>query len=101
MLNVTEQTYDSILDRYMKTISMGIGISETMALLGYEFNDVDTMLYMEQDILDLHTRLKPLQSSYTQSGNNSSNDNKGRPKNDDGDLEIEGENTRLKRDKTN
>lgn len=101
MLNVTEQTYDSILDRYMKTISMGIGISETMALLGYEFNDVDTMLYMEQDVLDLHTRLKPLQSSYTQSGKNSSNDNKGRPKNDDGDLEIEGENTRLKRDKTN
>lgn len=97
ILNVTEQTYDSVLDRYMKTINMGMGISEVMVLLGYEFNDVDTMLYLEQDVLDLQSRLKPLQSSYTQSGNNSSEE-KGRPKNDDGNLEIEGAKTRIKRD---
>ncbi|NDO41808.1 hypothetical protein CWE04_11770 [Thomasclavelia cocleata] len=98
ILNVTELTYDSILERYMKTVNLGIGISELMALLGYEFNDVDNMLYLEHDVLDLHNRLKPLQSSYTQSSNSNSN-SEGRPKNKDGELEIEGENTRVKRDR--
>lgn len=70
------------------------------SLNGMSAIDTLSLNFLEQDILGLSEKLKPLQSSYTQSGADSDNpEDPGAPKKDDTDLTSDGEASRDKRDK--
>ena len=102
LLDVTRQNYSDILNTYTNLFSYGIGISNVLALLGYELNDFTSISYLEDTVLGLHNKIKPLQNSYTQSSSSTSSGTStgtsaGRPRLDEGDLEIEGEKSREKR----
>lgn len=102
LLDVTRQNYSDVLNTYTNLFSYGIGISNVLALLGYELNDFTSISYLEDTVLGLHNKIKPLQNSYTQSSSSTSSGTStgtsaGRPRIDEGDLEIEGEKSREKR----
>ena len=63
------------------------------------FNEKDTIClnYVEEDLLGLSEKLRPLNSSYTQSGNEdgyTSEVGQGRPRKDEGDLSDSGDRSR-------
>ena len=60
--------------------------------------DMNSMLHLENEILQLHEKMVPLQSTYTQTG---SSDTGGAPTKDLGDLTDDGEASIDKRDKAN
>ena len=53
IINVTEQTHTDVLDRYMKVFNSGVGKSYVAALMGYDFYDVKSLSYLEDDVLGL------------------------------------------------
>ena len=59
---------------------------------------MNSMIYLENDILKLQDKMIPLQTTYTQTGNS---DTGGAPTKDLGDLTDDGEASIDKRDKAN
>ena len=97
IINVTEQTSEYVLDRYMKVFNSGVGKSYVAALMGYDFYDVKSLSYLEDDVLGLDTAFKPLQTAYTMSSKNNQSqvqtqtnveDKGGRPQKDDSEIET-------------
>lgn len=77
-------------DAYLKACQYGIPmISYYAASQGLQQADMDTMNFLEQDVLNLTERFKPLQSSATLSSNDV-----GAPKKDIGELSDNGESAR-------
>ena len=67
------------------------------SLVGLSPLDTNSMCYLENDVLKLDTKFKPLQSSYTQSGKTTTKSgNDGAPEKSDGELTDEGSNTKEK-----
>lgn len=67
--HVTKFNQDEMIDRLLKNAQFGIGSKmEMLAILGYTPAEVEGMLLLENDILKLIDKMKPLQSSHTQSG---------------------------------
>lgn len=64
------------------------------ASMGNSQSSIETMSFLENDILDLHTRFIPLSSSHTQGGNDDINSptdgDKGRPSKEKEDVRIDG-----------
>ena len=105
IINVTEQTYSDVLDRYMKVFNSGVGKSYVAALMGYDFYDVKSLSYLEDDVLGLDTAFKPLQTAYTLSSKNNQSqvqtqtnveDKGGRPQKDDSEIETTTDESREK-----
>ena len=106
IINVTEQTHTDVLDRYMKVFNSGVGKSYVAALMGYDFYDVKSLSYLEDDVLGLDTAFRPLQTAYTLSSKNNQNqtqiettnvdDKGGRPQKNDSEIEIETDKSREK-----
>ena len=68
-----------------------------MALMGYDFYDVKSLSYLEDEVLGLDTAFKPLQTAYTLSSKNNQSqvqtqtnveDKGGRPQKDDSQIET-------------
>lgn len=77
----------------IESAQYGVPVKMAVAALdGFSPLEVLRMQFLENDVLSLHNSWIPLQSSYTQSGNNS-NDSGGQEK-DVTDLTDEGESTR-------
>ena len=72
--------------------------TQLAALMGMSPLDMNSMLYLEKEILKLHEKMVPLQSTYTQTG---SSDTGGAPTKDLGALTDDGEASIDKRDKAN
>lgn len=77
-------------DAMLKAATYGMPtLSFYAASQGLSQDDLDGMNFLEDDVLDLKDRLKPLKSSNTQSADSS--DEVGRPKSDIGELTDAGE----------
>ena len=84
-------------DAYIKACSYGLPmISYYAASQGMSQDEVDYMNYLENNVLNLIERFKPLHSSSTQSSKQSSTDDNspGRPEKDETELTESGEQTR-------
>lgn len=81
-------------DSYLKACQYGIPMVEYYcASQGLLQTEVEGMSMLENDIIRIHERFKPLQSSATQSSKTTGND-PGAPKKDDDDLTESGERSR-------
>lgn len=90
-IEVTPYTKDEKIKAVKEAATLGIPVKMQYAsLLGLSPLDVFSMAYLENDILGLHEKWIPLQSSYTQGAN----DIAGAPEKDDGELSDEGEKTK-------
>ena len=79
---------------YLKACQFGLPmVSYYCASQGLSQAEMDTMNFLEDDVLDIKNRFIPLQSSSTQSSSSSQGD-PGRPKSDIGDLSDSGEASR-------
>ncbi len=65
------------------------------------FSELDTLAlnYFEEEVVGISDKLRPISTSYTQSGDGTEDIGQGRPAVDDGDLSDEGEASRDKRDR--
>lgn len=88
-------------DQYLKACQFGLPfISMYAATQGMSQSEVDCMSFLENDVLNLTARFRPLQSSTTQSGSNSNTESKGAtdeggaPTKDIGDLTDSGDQSR-------
>lgn len=83
-------------DAYIKACSYGLPmISYYAASQGMAQDEVDCMNFLENDVLDLTSRFKPLQSSSTQSADSADEDSSpGRNEKDAEELTESGEQTR-------
>ena len=81
-------------EQYLKACTYGFPfLSMFAATQGMLQDDVDYMNFLEDTVLNLHARLKPLKSSSTLSSNDTDGE-AGRPKLDEGELTDSGEITR-------
>ena len=87
ILPITVFNREDMIKYYKEAASFGIGKSYYAAAIGISQQDVAGLAHME-DALIPFDKLKPLKSSYTDSGD------AGRPTSDDDDLSASGENTR-------
>ena len=92
ILDVTIFNKKEYLDNLIKIATYGAPVKMAIcSVLGYTPSDTYNMTILE-DVLDLVSKWKPLQSSNTQSGD--STNKGGRPMNDDDDLTAAGEQSR-------
>lgn len=82
-------------DAYLKACQYGLPfLSMYAASQGMTQDEFDCMNFLEDDVLGLKSRLKPLQSSATMSADATAGGEAGRPESDIGELSDEGEQTR-------
>lgn len=90
-LPVTIFNRDEYIKMYKESVPFGIGKSHYLAVLGIPQFDVEGLSYLENDVLDLDSQLKPLLNSHNATAEELSS---GRPAKDDGELTDSGETTR-------
>lgn len=93
ILDISEYHRQQFHDIMLKDAQYGVPVKSAIAAsLGLNPPNMSAMLYMENEILKLHDNMIPLQSSYTQSGDNEG----GRPTAEENGEEISdsNENTR-------
>lgn len=89
-------------DHYLKAATYGLPtISAYCATVGLTPDEVEGLNFLENDMLGLIDKFRPLKSSNTMSGGNNGDnsegeDSKGRPQAEDDELTEEGENSREK-----
>ena len=89
ILPITVFNKEEHLKYYKEAVAFGIGKSQYAATLGIPQCDMEGLTYLESEVMSFD-KLRPLKSSYTSSGN----DESGRPKSTDNDLDDAGEETR-------
>jgi hypothetical protein len=90
--NSTVFNHSDVADSYLKASQNGLPfVIDYGVALGKTPSRILGSLFLENDVLDLHSRLIPLSTSYTMSSDSDS-DNNGRPTSDD--LDESGEKTR-------
>ena len=95
ILDVSYYHQKDMHDLYIKDAQYGAPTKTSiLASLGFDQSILDGMCFLENDILDLINKFKPLQSSYTSSSTN--DEDNGRPNSDDtgNDLSDSGEETK-------
>lgn len=91
-LNTTVFNKEDVQDRYLKAAQYGIPvIQELSASLGLSPSALTSKLTLQNDILKLHEKLKPLQSTHTQS---SSGESEAKPLSNEDEISEEGLKTR-------
>lgn len=98
-LNCSEYNRKELADQYLKACQFGIPmVSYFAATMGLGQAELDSMNFLENDVLKVKELFKPLQSSSTQSGggddSNGATDEGGAPKKDVVDLTDSGDQTR-------
>jgi len=95
IMDATTFNQFDFLDNLIKSGTYGVPVRLAIAsIFGYSVSDFNSLLFLENDILDLASRMIPLASSHTASGKLT--DIGGRPQKGDDDLTDEGNNTRDK-----
>lgn len=90
LLDTTQFNLKDMVEMFSSQASLGIPVALAIpTLLGMDLSDVQDLSAM-QEMLDIYESWRPLQSAYQ----TSSNDNGGRPKNDDKDLTESGNKSR-------
>lgn len=89
-LDVSPFNRKEVGDQYLKAATYGMpAVTYYCVSQGISQNDIDQMNFLEQDVLHISERFRPLQSSNTMSS--SSGGDAGRPKSDIGELTESGE----------
>ena len=100
MLEVSPYTKQEMIDSMQKNLQYGFQSIITLnSLYGYSELQTLSLQYLEDDVLGLKEKIKPLQSANTQSGD--SDKESGGQKKSTGDLTDEGEASIDKRDRAN
>lgn len=90
LLNVTEWNIDDERDKLLKNAQYGVPNKlELMALNNTTQQEMEGSMFLENEVLKLHDKWIPLQSTHTQSG-----DEEGRPQLDDTELTESGTQSR-------
>ena len=98
-MQVTPYLRDEFIKNVKEACTLGLPMkTQLAALMGMSPLDMNSMLYLENDILKLQDKMIPLQTTYTQTGDS---DTGGAPTKDLGDLTDDGEASIDKRDKAN
>lgn len=96
-LPVTPYFKDEAIKQTAEACTLGLPLKTQLAsLMGLNPLDMNSMLYLENEILQLHDKMVPMQSTYTQS---STGGQGGRPEKDLVDLGDDGEKSIDKRDR--
>ncbi len=91
-LDTTIFNKQDIIDSLLKNAQYGLPVVTMLCVaLGVSQSSIESMTYLENDILGLKEKLKPLSSSHTQSVGT---DEGGKPESDEDDLSESGEITR-------
>lgn len=90
-LPITIYNQEDYIKMYKEAVAFGIGKSYYLAALGISQYDVDGLSYLENNVLELDSKLIPLKNSHSTSSEDLGT---GRPAVDDTDLSPEGESTR-------
>ena len=90
IFDMTRYNHDDFINEKKESATLGGSKMDYMISLGNDPLIAINKLRFEIDVLGIEEYLKPLQTSYTQSGN----DEGGRPQKDEGDLSPEGVSTR-------
>ena len=100
MLEVSPYTKQEMIDSMQKNLQYGFQSIITLnSLYGYSELQTLSLQYLEDDVLGLKEKIKPLKSANTQSGD--SDKESGGQKKSTGDLTDEGEASIDKRDRAN
>jgi hypothetical protein len=91
-LDMTHNNASDVQKSYLDAAQYGLPISPLAASYGYSPSSFVNTLYLENDVLGLKDKLVPLQSSHTQSANDSG----GRPATDPNNLTPSGQKTKEK-----
>lgn len=98
-MQVTPYLRDEFIKNVKEACTLGLPMkTQLAALMGMSPLDMNSMLYLENDILNLQDKMIPLQTTYTQTGDSNTG---GAPTKDLGDLTDDGEASIDKRDKAN
>ena len=90
-LPATWFSLDEMLSKYKESLNYGIGKLQYMALLNIPQHDILNLNYIENEVLQIDTKLIPLKTSSTQSADDVKG---GRPEATDAEVGDAGEETR-------
>lgn len=91
-MQVTPYLRDEFIKNVKEACTLGLPMkTQLAALMGMSPLDMNSMLYLENDILKLQDKMIPLQTTYTQTGDSNTG---GAPKKSDGELTDDGEKTK-------
>lgn len=97
ILRTTQYNIDEVYNRYVEAATYGMPVKSYMlASMGHSQSALTTMTFLENEVLELHDNMIPMQSSHTQS-----NDEGGRPQKAGKDLTESGAETRNKKKNEN
>jgi len=90
LINTTHMSEDEYVTHLIQLGTLGFPVVGALgAMLGYDINKVESMLYLENDVLKLKERMVPFASSHTGGTNDSSE--RGRPEADDDKISDSGQ----------
>lgn len=72
-LQTSYKNREKMIDSYLKGAQYGFSKLAPQIAMGVKQRYIESLAYFENEVLDLDTKLVPLQSSHTQSGKNDSN----------------------------
>lgn len=90
-LPVTVFNKEDYIKMYKESVPFGIGKSHYLAVLGIPQHDVEGLSYLENDVMEINSKLTPLINSHNASSDELES---GRPPLNDDELTDSGENTR-------
>ena len=97
LLDVTCYNKEEVIAQLTQGATLGLPVKMKMAAVVGQSTPLETegLTFLENDILGLHDKWIPLNTSYTQSGNGVATEDKGgRPEVDDTELSETGQSTR-------
>jgi hypothetical protein len=77
-----------MIDSYLKGAQFGFSKLAPQIAMGVKQRYIESLVYFENDVLDLDTKLVPLQSSHTMSGKDSKTADGVSPTNKDSDVKA-------------
>lgn len=93
-MQVSPYLKDEVIKNVKEMCTLGLPMKTQLAsLMGISPLDMNSMLYLENDILKLQDKMVPLQSTYTQTGDGSTSEG-GAPEKSDGELTDDGAETK-------
>ena len=87
-LQTSYKNREKMIDSYLKGAQFGFSKLAPQIAMGVKQRYIESLVYFENDVLDLDTKLVPLQSSHTMSGKDSNAANGVSPTNKDSDVKA-------------
>jgi hypothetical protein len=102
ILDTTEQNWKEVAEQYLKSAQFGMPVKMLLgASLGLTPSAMVNMAYLENVVLDLTNMLVPLTSAHTQTGDENTSDEGGRPESKEDELSEKGEEQKARGDNEN